>query len=85
VLLTPVGLFIAMWLRSTLPMGRGGALPEEAVGLCWYIFLLAVVCWSGALVMSAAYDPQRVLRRHNEAVHVISGGVVETILMAGGL
>jgi hypothetical protein len=78
--LAPVGLLFATWL----PLGRGGALPEEVVGLRWHIFLLGVVCWSGTLVMSAAYCPQRVLRWRNEAVHVISGGVGETILLAGG-
>jgi exopolysaccharide biosynthesis polyprenyl glycosylphosphotransferase len=83
--LTPVGLLVATRLRSWLPLGRGGALPEEAVVLPWYVFLLAVVCWSGGLLMASAYDPQRVLRWYNEAVHVIWGGAIGTVLMAGGL
>jgi exopolysaccharide biosynthesis polyprenyl glycosylphosphotransferase len=85
ILFTPIGLLAASWLRSVVPIGRGGALPEEAVSLPWYVFGLAVVCWSGALVMSGAYDPQRVLRWYNEARHVITGGTMGTILMAGGL
>jgi exopolysaccharide biosynthesis polyprenyl glycosylphosphotransferase len=84
-LLTPVGLLLATWLRSWLPLGRGGALPEVAVVLPWYVFLLAVVCWSGGLLMASAYDPQRALRWYNEAVHVIWGGAIGTVLMAGGL
>jgi len=83
--LTPVGLFLGMWLRSTLPFGKGGALPEEAVTLPWYVFLLAVVCWCGALVMNAAYDPQRVLRWYNESRVVATSATLGTILMAGGL
>jgi exopolysaccharide biosynthesis polyprenyl glycosylphosphotransferase len=85
VVLTPVGLLLGMWLRSTLPFGKGGALPEEAVSLPWYIFLLAVVCWSGALVMNGAYDPQRVLRWYDEVRVVVTSGTLGTILMAGGL
>jgi exopolysaccharide biosynthesis polyprenyl glycosylphosphotransferase len=85
VVLTPVGLFLGMWLRSTLPIGKGGALPEEAVSLPWYIFLLAIICWCGALAMNAAYDPQRVLRWFNEARIVVASGTLGTILMAGGL
>ena len=85
VVLTPVSLFLGMWLRSTLPVGTGGALPREAVALPWFIFLLAVGCWSGALVMSGAYDPQRVLRWYNEARVVVTSGTLGTVLMAGGI
>jgi len=84
-LFTPVGLFLAARLRSWLPFGRGGPLPEELVGLPWFVYLLAVACWCSGLVMSTAYDPQRVLRWYNEAVRVILGGSVGTVLMAGGL
>ncbi|MEW6217796.1 MAG: hypothetical protein AB1543_08950, partial [Candidatus Bipolaricaulota bacterium] len=84
-LLTPVGLLMAMWLRSHVPLGRGGALPEEIVEVPWFVFPLALLCWASALVMAGAYDPQRVLRWYNEALRVVWGGSLGTILMAGSL
>ncbi len=84
-LFTPVGLFLAAMLRGSLPFGRGGPLPEELVSLPWFVYLLAVACWCSGLVMSTAYDPQRVLRWYNEAVRVIWGGGIGTVLMAGAL
>lgn len=85
VILTPCGLLLSMWLRSVLPFGRGGELPGEVVGLPWFVFVLAVACWVAALLMNAAYDPQRVLRWYNEAIVVVTSGTLGTILMAGGL
>lgn len=85
VLLTPFSLFVASWLRSAVPLGRGGALPEEAVTLPWVIYPLAILCWASALVMSGAYDPQRVLRWYNEAIRVVWGGSLATVLMSGAL
>jgi exopolysaccharide biosynthesis polyprenyl glycosylphosphotransferase len=85
ILLTPVALLLGTWLRRTLPLGRGGALPGEAVALPWFVSALGIACWAAALVMNGAYDPQRVLRWYSEAMAVLYGGTMGTILMAGGL
>src|SRR3990170_7963742 len=74
-LLTPLSLAIASWLRATLPIGTGGALPQELTRLPWFVYLLAVVSWSGGLVLARAYEPQRVLRWFNEGMRVTLGAV----------
>ena len=84
-LLTPFALWIATWLRATLPLGTGGALPEEIVRLPWFVYLLAVASWSGSLMLARAYDPQSVLRWFNEAVRAFLGGVMATVWLAGAL
>jgi exopolysaccharide biosynthesis polyprenyl glycosylphosphotransferase len=83
ILLTPAALLLGTWLRRTLPLGK--AIPEEAVALPWFVYAVAIVCWSAALVRNGAYDPQRVLRWYNEAIAVLYGGTVGTVLMAGAL
>ena len=58
ILLTPIALLLGSWLRRTLPLGRGGALPGEAVSLPWTIFLLAVVVsWIRGLFYYVAITP----------------------------
>ncbi|HET7010225.1 MAG TPA: sugar transferase [Anaerolineales bacterium] len=83
--LVPVGLLIAAWLRTEIPLGRGGALPTEAVQLPWGVYVLAMVCWAAALSLNGAYSPQLVLRWYSEAVRVIYSSALATLLMAGVL
>jgi exopolysaccharide biosynthesis polyprenyl glycosylphosphotransferase len=80
---TPVGLYLASQLRILLPYGL--ELPDEATVLPWQVYLLAIICWSISLVLSAAYDPQRVLRWFNEAVRIGSAAILATGLLAGAL
>jgi exopolysaccharide biosynthesis polyprenyl glycosylphosphotransferase len=81
--LTPVGLWIASEVRILLPYGQ--YLPPEAAVLPWPVYLLAIACWSTALILNGAYDPQRVLRWFNESVRVASAAVLATGLLAGAL
>jgi exopolysaccharide biosynthesis polyprenyl glycosylphosphotransferase len=80
-----VSLAIATVLRSRLPFGRGGVLTAEQTLVPWQVFLLAALAWSVALVTSGAYDPQLSLRWYKEAVRVVWGSVLATVLMAGVL
>jgi exopolysaccharide biosynthesis polyprenyl glycosylphosphotransferase len=47
--------------------------------------LMVTLSWSISLVLSGAYDPQRVLRWFNEASRVIVAGFLATIVTAGAL
>lgn len=82
-IITPVGLYLASQLRILLPYGL--EMPDEAALLPWQVYLIAVICWSTALVLNGAYDPQRVLRWFNEAIRVGSAAVLATGLLAGAL
>jgi len=82
---TIISLLAASWLRSTLPLGQGGALPTYATRLPWPVYLFAFAGWGLGLVASRAYDPQRVLRWYNEASRVASGAVAGTAMLAGSL
>jgi exopolysaccharide biosynthesis polyprenyl glycosylphosphotransferase len=82
-LLTPLGLAIASYLRAHLPFGRSGSLPVETTSLPWPVYLVAILSWSIALVLNDAYDPERVLRWFNEAGRIIWSSIVATVLMAG--
>jgi len=83
IVFTPVGLYLASQLRILLPYGED--LPDEAAILPWQVYLIAVICWSIALALNGAYDPQRVLRWFNEALRVGSAAVLATGLLAGAL
>jgi len=82
---TVASLIAASWLRSTLPLGQGGALPTYATRLPWPVYLFALAGWGLGLLASRAYDPQRVLRWYNEASRVASGAVAGTAMLAGAL
>ena len=82
-LLIPLGLAIASWLRVILPFGQ--ELHPSATNLPLLVYLVATLCWSISLVLNGAYDPQRVLRWYNEATRVILAGLLATGLMAGFL
>ena len=85
VVCTAVTLWAASVMRSRIPLGLGGALPTEATSLPWYVYLIAVVAWSAGLNLADAYEPERVLRWHHEALRVGWGGLLAATLMAGGL
>ena len=57
--MTPIGLFIATYLRTVLPFGRGGALAPDFTSLPWPVYLIAIFSWSVALNLNDAYDPER--------------------------
>jgi exopolysaccharide biosynthesis polyprenyl glycosylphosphotransferase len=85
VVFTILSLTAATRLRAFIPLGTGGALGTELTRLPWYVYLIAVVCWSLALAFSGAYDPAHVLRWYGEAARVVWGSMVATILFAGAL
>jgi exopolysaccharide biosynthesis polyprenyl glycosylphosphotransferase len=82
-ILTPLGLMISIYLRSTLPYGRSGSLPIENASLPWPVYVVALFSWSISLLLNDAYDPERVLRWFNETGRVVWSSVVATVLMAG--
>ena len=84
-LLTLLGLYLASYLRSALPIGLGGALPAEVTALPFPAYLLAAASWAVALGLSGAYDPGRALRWYSEAGRVALGAVLGTVLLAGAL
>ena len=82
-LLIPIGLALASWLRWALPFGQ--ELPLPALYLPPLVYVLVTLSWSISLILSGAYDPQRVLRWFNEASRVIVAGILATIVTAGAL
>jgi exopolysaccharide biosynthesis polyprenyl glycosylphosphotransferase len=82
-LIIPIGLAVASWLRWVLPFGQ--ELPPSAIYLPFLVYLMVTISWSISLVLSGAYDPQRVLRWFNEASRVIVAGFLATIVTAGAL
>lgn len=84
-ILVAVALVLSTLLRSTLNLGRGGALAEHAVLLPWYVYLIGVLAWSLSLFLARAYDPERVLRWHWDAWRVFVASGLAIFLMAGGV
>jgi exopolysaccharide biosynthesis polyprenyl glycosylphosphotransferase len=84
-ILVPVALVLATWLRASLPIGQGGALPLDAIRLPSFVYVIALLAWSSALILSGAYDPERVLRWYQEAWQVTLASGLALFLMAGGL
>jgi len=83
IIIIPVGLIIASYLRATLPFGQSGSLSSEVVSLPWPVYVFAIVSWSTSLVINDTYDPDRVLRWYHEAGRVIWSSIVATVLLAG--
>jgi exopolysaccharide biosynthesis polyprenyl glycosylphosphotransferase len=83
ILLVPVGLAIASWLRVFLPFGQD--LSTSATILPLLVYLAATLCWSISLVLNGAYDPRHVLRWYNEATRVILAGLLALLILAGFL
>ena len=84
-MLVPIGLWISIGLRATIPLGRGGPLSEELIRIPAAVFGLAMACWAIGLVSSGAYDPQLSRRWYREVSRVIWGSLLGTALMAGVL
>ena len=82
-LLIPIGLAIASWLRWLLPFGQD--IPLSALYLPFLVYVMVTLSWSISLMLSGAYDPQQVLRWFNEASRVIVAGILATIVTAGAL
>lgn len=82
-LLTPVGLLSASKLRVALPYGKELGAGGEILPLPVYI--LAVACWSGALLVSGAYNFDRPRTLLSRVTQVISAAGMATILLAGFL
>ena len=82
-LIIPAGLAIASWLRWVLPFGQ--EIPLSALTLPFFVYLMVTLSWSISLILSGAYDPQRVLRWFNEVSRVIVASFLATIVTAGAL
>jgi len=82
-ILVPLGLWIAVQLRSLLPIGRGGALAESIVAVPTFVYVVAIICWLLGLTASGAYNPQLSLRWYNEAWRVGWGAILATMTLAG--
>ena len=82
-LLTPVGLWLASQVRILLPYGQD--LPAEAAQLPWPVYIMAITAWITSLILSGAYDPERVLRWFNEFARIASAAVLATLLLSGAL
>jgi exopolysaccharide biosynthesis polyprenyl glycosylphosphotransferase len=80
-LLTPIGLLTASWLRVILPYGKELGAGGEILPIAVYV--LAVVCWSGALMVSGAYNFDRPRTLVSRVTQVISAAGMATILLAG--
>jgi FlaA1/EpsC-like NDP-sugar epimerase len=81
ILLTPLSLLTATWLRALLPFGKTLAEGNEVLPLPVYV--LAVVCWSGSLVMSGAYNFDRPRRLPSRFTQLVTAVGTATILFAG--
>lgn len=84
-ILVPVGLWISIRLRSTIPLGRAGALPADVTEVPILVYGLAMLCWAIGFISSGAYDPQLSRRWFGEVSRVLWGSMLATALMAGVL
>jgi len=85
ILCTLVALYLSAILRSLIPFGTGGALRPEITQVPWLVYAFAAICWPLALAYTRAYDPQRVLRWYDEALHVLLAGAAASISKAGSI
>ncbi len=83
ILLTPLSLLTATWLRALLPFGKTLTAGDEILPLPVYI--LAIICWSGSLAMSGAYNFDRPRRLTSRFTQLVTGSAAATILFAGSL
>ncbi len=81
ILLTPISLLTATWLRAMLPFGKPLDAGSEVLPLLVYI--LAIICWSGSLVMSGAYNFDRPRRLTSRFTQLVTAAAAATILFAG--
>jgi exopolysaccharide biosynthesis polyprenyl glycosylphosphotransferase len=83
IFLTPLSLLTATWLRALLPFGKTLIAGDEILPLPVYI--LAIICWSGSLVMSGAYNFDRPRRLTSRFTQLVTASAAATILFAGSL
>ena len=76
-----VALYLARWLRATLPLG----LPIDADGLAlrWPMLVLALVVWSVALAAVHSYDRRRMADPIDEVQAVVGGIAIAALVYAG--
>jgi exopolysaccharide biosynthesis polyprenyl glycosylphosphotransferase len=82
-LLTPAGLYIASLLRERLPFGK--VLGPEGAALPLPIYIVSVLCWLGALLLSGVYNIERPKPFISHVTRLVSAAFTATILMAGFL
>lgn len=82
-ILTPIGLYLASVLRTTLPFGKILGPSYETLPLPMYF--LAALCWSGSLVITGAYRFDRPRRSLSHITQLTSAAGTATILLAGFL
>ncbi len=80
---TLASLHAALLARRAWPWGK--PFEEQYGGLNPAIFAIALVAWTVALVVSSAYDPQRILRTEHEIARVLVGIGFGSLLFAGAL
>lgn len=81
--IVPLALWSSSVLRSTIPVGTGGALPVSVSRVPLLVHAMGVLCWAVGLVSSQVYNPELSLRWFKEAGRAIWGATVGTALMAG--
>ena len=69
---------LAAALRSSLPFGQGGALPLDAIQLPWFVYLIALLAWSRALMLQP-----RLVQLQVELQEADIGGVRQSRAMLG--
>ena len=76
-----VSLYLARWLRVTLPFG----LPIDADGLAlrWPMLMLALVVWSVTLAAVHSYDRRRMADPVDELQAVVGGVAIAALVYAG--
>ncbi len=82
-ILTPLGLFLASVLRTKLPFGKILGPGGEILPLP--VYFLAVLCWSGSLVISGSYRFGRPRNFVSHITQLTSAAGTATILLAGTL
>ncbi|MBN1265961.1 MAG: exopolysaccharide biosynthesis polyprenyl glycosylphosphotransferase [Anaerolineales bacterium] len=80
-----LGITLSVYLRATIELGTGGALPLLKVQLPWAVYFASIVCWLGSLAFNRVYRPRDVLRWYAEAVRVTTSGILATFVLGGFL
>jgi len=83
IVLILLGLFVATQLRILSPLGGPFALIHAKLPV--YAYPFAVICWSVSLILSEAYNPQKMLRAVDEIRLVFMASFLATLIMAGTL
>jgi len=81
IIITCFGLYAASYLRDTLLIGK--PLGEVGASLPVFVYTIAVLCWSGSLLLVGAYDTKHTDRNWIIITRAIFGGLLATLLLAG--